>query len=274
MASSFLSALSTIEGGVAIDKFIQTIDGMLNTVLTSSIYTTAMGVFLPVGISLCVVYFCIEVMDRTSQRSFTIDHLILQLIRFVIALALVSNLDSLIIGFGELVNAMNTDISAHLASLQGLNQYIKENNNIVNVASSSSNSTNDFLLNLNSILSFVFNACIQLGILVIGIERAIAIGAKGVLAPIIVPDVYHNGLNSSGIKFLKGLFADYFTSTMVIFVIEACSIVAFPNVNPDTSTQYMPGEKIITGIICIVILRGALKNTRQRAQQLVAGTLD
>jgi len=132
---------------------------------------------------------------------------------------------------------------------------------------------------MNSCTAIIFNIIIQYGIILVGVERALVIGAKTVLAPLIVPDIYHNGLNSSGIKFLKGLLGDYFQTTMVVLVIVMCCATGFGDVALLESGDVLgfvllPGKTLIASLIAVVLLYSGLKKSRNYAQQIFMGIAD
>ena len=272
-----LDSISTIRGGVAVPTFMNLMDKMLEAILISPVFNAAFGLLIPAGIALCVVYACIELMDKTARQSFNTENVILQIMKFLAVYALVSNIDTLIIGFGDFVSAINTDILNYLGDMggavEGLNKVIENNNEVVQISSGLNNATSVNFMQVNTALAKVFNIIIQVMIIKIGVERAIIIGAKSLIAPIIVPDIYHNGMNSSGIKFLKGLLGDFFATTMTIFIIEMCCIVAFTG-EANGKMQYLPGNNWIPAFTSLVVLYGGLKKGRERAQQVIMGTID
>ena len=269
-----LNSFSRIRGGVAVDVFVQLMDNLLRLILTSDVFNVGYKILIPTGCALCVIYCCVELIDKTSHQSFNLENILLQLLKFFAVYALVSNIDTIIMGFGELVTAINSEVINYLTDLNGLNQLIENNNKVITASASINSTAGNTSMQINRALSTVFNVIIQVMIIKIGVERAIVIGAKSLIAPIIVPDIYHNGMNSTGIKFLKGLLGDYFTTTMTIFIIEMCCIVAFTDVQAAEPTHYLPSGTIIKGFTALVVLYGGLKNTREKAQQVIMGTLD
>ena len=264
-----------MRNGVGINVFINLMDSMLEAVFNSSIFTTTFGVFIPVGISLCVVYFCVELMERATALSFSPDIFIRQMIRFLIAFILVSNIDSLIMGFNTFVNAINSQIINGLSGNITFGEYLRNNNDIIAMGKDYRTATGTAAVGANIIVAATFNVVIQFFIITIAVKRAITIGIKSILAPIIVPDIYHNGLNSGGIKFLKGLFADFFQTTVIIFVVEMASIVALQNgLSEYHSVALSSAQAISSGIICGFVIIGALRKSSQYANAIMSGSTD
>ena len=273
----YLAQFGKMKNGVGIDAFVNNMNEILDIILESSEYQGVISVLIPIGLLLCVVYFCIDIMDRVANINFNFETLLRRLIRFIFVFMVVSNLPALLSGTNEFVKLLNGEITSSFSASNDFAAFIEGNNDLITAqAAINQNSTDGVLTGLNSFIALIFNVSLQLITIMLGVERAIMIGVKGALAPLIVPDMFNNGINSSGMKFLKGLFANYLQTTVVIFLTEMACIVAFDNgtsVTGHSSIVFMGMDTIVAGVIVTCVLVGTLKRSSEYAQQMMEGRL-
>lgn len=273
----YLAQFGKMKNGVGIDVFINNMDNILNIILDSPEYQNVISVLIPVGLLLCVVYFCIDIMDRVANVNFNFETLLRRLIRFIFVFMVVSNIPALLSGTNQFVSQLNGQITSSFVASDQFASFIEGNNDlIIAQAGLRANATDGVLGKLNSFIALIFNVSLQLITIMLGVERAIMIGVKGALAPLIVPDMFNNGINSSGMKFLKGLFANYLQTTVIIFLTEMACIVAFSDgtsITGHSHVAFMAIDTIVSGVIVTCVLIGTLKRSSEYAQQMMEGRL-
>ena len=262
-------AFGNFRGGVNVDTFSGFMQDMLNLGLNAPIYNSLLNALIPVGIALCLMYCLLELMEKVALVQFSAETFIRQMMKFVIAYAIVTNIPSLLRGFSDIVSDFNTTIAGSINHYENFNEIIKlnaERSSVLNALSATFNSL--FSVAFAS-AGFLLNTMAMFSIIGVAIERTLTICIKGALAPIIVPDIYKNGLSSSGIKFLRGLFANYLEATIVLLVVELCCIVVFENTNAFSAAFTMGLAPLFTIIVCLFIVRGSLKRVPQYAQEIM-----
>ena len=274
----YLEKFAKMKNGVGVEVFVNNMDKILDLVLQSEAYKNALAVLIPLGIVLCVVYFCIDIMDRVSHNNFNVETFLRRFMRFLFVYAAVTNIPALLTGTNDFVHAINEQIMVGLNATDSLAGIISNNNDLITSANAlRQNATGGMLASINSAVAMLFNLVLQFTTISLGVQRAITIGIKGVLAPIIVPDMFNRGVNSSGMKFLKGLFADYLQTTVLIFLVEMSCIVAFgtdPLPTDNGGIYFLAMQSLVSGIIVAIVLLGAVNKTDEYASQMMEGRVN
>lgn len=249
--------LKTNSDGV--DPFTAMMQTVLDAALNSDTFTALFEVLVPVGLVLCIVYFMLDFMERSISFNFSTDSIIFQFTKLIFALAVITNLPSLITGFNEFTQLINQEIteviSANASEESGINfmNHLIESNNNTLMAEGEQNTADpaNAMGFFDSSVIFVLTVLLQISILTLAIKRAVKIAVKSIFSPIVAADLYKNGMNSSGIKFLKNLLGDFMQSTIVLLIIELTSIVLRSNERLADSGSTVIGLGDILGTICI-----------------------
>ena len=260
--------------------FLQIMSDMVDYVLQLEFYQNLLSFFTPFGILFCIVYFSVELIDKATSVSFTLDSIIVMFMKFIIAFAIVTNVDSIMLGMNDFVNAMNEDITSQLTGLEYLENMWEKASEAGTIAGSLRIGTGMLVGALQILYTFLFGAATQYFIIGVACARAIAIGVKSIIAPIIVPDIFVNGLNSSGIKFLKGLFGDFLQSTVILFSLEICCMLCISFGEVGVSAHGYESALVgnlfdgLAGFICVFILISTIKNSKSYATNILYGFLN
>lgn len=270
----YLDKFGKMKNGVGVEIFVNTMDQILSLIINSTQYQQVLSLLIPIGVILCVIYFCVDIMDRVANVNFNIETLVRRFARFLFVYVVIVNIPSLLTGVNDFISALNEEIMSGLTATDGLAAYIESNNDLITTSNAiRENSTGGLIAFINSGIALMFNVILQFTTISLGVQRAVTIGVKGALAPLIIPDMFNNGMNSSGMKFLKGLFADYAETTAVIFLVEMSCIVAFggdTTVTGHSSIAFLAVETLVSGIIVSIVLIGSV----QKAGQYISSAME
>lgn len=252
--------ITSYDFGGSIKPTIEFIDGLLNMVLNSKIFNLCYDMLVPIGIILCAVYFGVELMDRASSTNFSVETIIRQFLRFFIVVVLISNLPNFLLGMVQFSIFLCKEL-LETVDITAIRDVYPAMNYTIGF------STYRTLSNLisNTFLTYVLRI---FGVFV-GISRAFTVAFKCFLAPIIVPDMYNNGLNSSSMKFLRGFLADCMQTTAIVVVYCICMYALSGETEAYAAISAFLGPFI--GFIMALVLIGALPKTNHYINQMLEG---
>ena len=276
----FSNSASIMSDGA--EYFLSIMDSMVEFIIKTTFYESLLDFFTSFGILFCIIFFAVELTDKATSVSFTLDSIIHMFMKFIIAFALVTNIENFMLGMNEFVAAMNTEICDSLGSLDYMKDMWEKASEAGIFAGALRIGTGTLVTFMQVYYLILFGMATQYFIVGVAVARAIAIGVKSVIAPIVVPDIFVNGLNSSGVKFLKGLFGDFLQSTVILFLIEICCIISVNicGVSSDVSSHGFESALVggaadsLAGFICVFILISTMKNSKAYATNLLYGFLN
>lgn len=204
------------------DEWFYTIfQDVLDVCFRNNVLNNIFSLFVPVGIALCVVFATLDVADRIATVNFSTTDLLFCGIRLLIAVILISNLKTILDLLFDFTDGIALSLST--ANAAGL--------------ATANTEWNSLMLGVESSMGNIIRFLTQFYVLTVAFTRAFKISIKTAVAPIAVPDVYKNGLSSNGMKFIKGLFADYMQIIFIFVVLDLASILM--SVTPILTT-YQP----------------------------------
>lgn len=234
-------------------KLIWFMDGFLSVILDNGFFGFLFNIMLPIGVLLCVIYFALELMDKATTTNFSVETIFRQFLRLFIAIVIMTNVRELtrgIVGFAYFL----------------CEQMLKDG--IVSLDYHPAEFAARYSANVHytimSILNGALNFALKFYGITIGVMRAITIAVKIFISPIIVADVYNNGLNSSGIKFFRGLLADCLQTTVITILYVLCMMAT-------TAFSENQGTGFLVGIIVTFVLVGLLPKTNSYMNQVLEG---
>jgi hypothetical protein len=260
----FLVSFATGLGSLSpdLDYISKRMDQILIYIMNSSLYQSLSTVFAELGMVLLLIYFLVDLMEKSASDNFDIEVFIRQLIKFVLGFAVMSNLSDLVIGIGNFVMAINTEVCGQLASLTvskyWANTITQVNGQLSSLALGGSLGLSQAGGTKNVIFICIFQIIVYWLTWSLSISRAFKLGYKCLLAPMVCADIYTNGLNSRGVKHLKSIFALYFQSTMILLIMVCVNSIC----NNMTSSVW-------AGIIGLFVLANSIKSSEDFANDIV-----
>lgn len=233
-------------------------DQILEMLLTNPVYDAILGIMSQIGIALLLGYFLVDLLEKVSDVQFTLDIFIKQLIKFVIGFAIMSHLPEILIFFKDFSTALTNSLST-FGNGTGWAETVKEINDGLERISTDSNisMTNGGALR-DLIFAVGFQLVIQFATWELSISRALQIGYKSLLAPIACADMITNGMSSSGVRYLKDIFALYLQTAVILLAVICTDLIC------------LNGEKgAWTGIVGLFILNSSIKSSKQIAGEIV-----
>lgn len=249
--------------------FTSMMQNILDSALNLPIYQTMLDVCLPIGICLTLIYCLLELADKVSMSNFSTDTIIFQFIKFVIVFTVITNTQSILVGMNEFNSSINTDIQSYFTSYSILDEYIDYCNVLSSSGAAIADTTSAYMASITVKSATLFNVVAQVLIVWVSVIRAMKICIKSAFAPLVIPDMYNNGLSSSGFKYLKSIFGLYMQSTIVLLIVEMTMLLSssggYSVVAALTNFQIV---NMIGPFICLCILVGSIKKTESFAEEI------
>lgn len=200
-------------------------DLILQKMLNSSVYSVLIDVFAQVGVVLLLVYFAIDLLDKVSDVQFNLEIFVREFVKLIVAYAIMTHLSALLKGACDVVMAINQEILAVTnASTSGYWANVAKETNTYALGDISIDSA-------GMIWKLVFLAGSQIVMQfltwTLSVDRALKIGYKSIMAPIACADMITNGMQSTGIRYIKSIIALYLQSTVMLIIMfcinEVCA---------------------------------------------------
>ena len=213
------------------------------------IQTVATSTLIPIGITLCLFYFLLEMIEEATRDNFTVEHIVRGLIKLCLGVMLIENLlpsgsgsnatDGILLGIANFASALVENLSD---------------------VSWSDTITTDFsglsifslIGNILALINQPVGAYLLMYIAVwfVSITRNITIAVMAVYAPIAMADIFHRGLDSNGVQFVKR----YAAVCLQIFIIGAIA-VGISTLFTDPNYVSLTGVKtILIGFACASLI--------------------
>lgn len=203
------------------------------TDLIKNIYQNVM---VPIALSLLVIYFVCTLIEKSTNEQFTYEQMFLLFAKMIVAVFLIDKGYDLMMKFQEVglgfLNSFHT-----VASDKGLTSgsgAIANDDNLkalykayLGVDYPNEPGWIDGIKNLISgrgitlLLAWVFSFVVKIAVYLIVFMRILEVFLRTMFAPVALSDVFYNGLNSTGFRFLK----NYLAVSMQIVVIYGCVIL-------------------------------------------------
>lgn len=230
-----MESIETFFGGGATSGLVEWMRGILGAaqdVLAADLMQTAMSAMSGIACSLMVLYFFMHLADQVNRDLFTMDKMIVMFIKLVLSFAVLANLPVLVnnlIRVGLLMfNLMESNFLVDPETLidiqvtaDSINQ---EYNSGLSVIFGFVQHLKVWLLctiaNLLYMIVMIIGYFISTSTILMGLARA-------VFSPIAVVELFEDGSRSSGIRYLKGMVADFMSlAVMYIIIIMASQVSA------------------------------------------------
>ena len=192
------------------------------------------NVMVPVAVSLLIIYFVVALIEKSTNEQFTYEQLFLLLAKMVIGIFLINKGFEILLKLEEaaldIFNLLKTE-----ASGQGLGVDIKNAGEVpdaikdlfkemTGVKWPADGKELSFIKSIQAFLSagipvllaWLAQLIIVLVLHTICFLRVMEIYVRSMFTPIALSDIFYNGLNSTGFRFLKNFFAT-FLQVVVIY---------------------------------------------------------
>lgn len=229
-----MEAIDTFFGGGATEglvNWMQDVLGSAQTILEGGLMTTAMAAMSGIACSLMVLYFFMHLADQVNRDLFTMDKMIVMFIKLVLSFAVLANLPILVnnlIQVGMLMfNLLET-------------RFTVDPDTLIDIQVTADSINQEYNSGINWILGFITHIpmwllctianILYMIVMVIGYfisTSTILMGlARAVFCPIAVVELFEDGSRSSGIRYLKGLVADFMSLAVMYIIIVMASQVS------------------------------------------------
>jgi hypothetical protein len=221
-----------------------------------TLWNNAKGVYnklIFLGQILATIYFLLGLMDKLFTTSFSAEHLVRELIKYFATLIVISQGFTII----EYALGLSSIIYDKLTAAQfdqlgvGSSCYFTNAANRKNIWESIGN----MLLNL---FPYIFLQISQAIIRIVAWKRVLEIVVRVMFAPIGMADSISNGVNSSGIRYVKKILAGAIQGSLILAVSIAFNLIKGELTAPGSLGVFTGlGVVLLAGVCVTLILRTA-----------------
>ena len=227
----------------------EVITGNTTTDMMKSMKPVYTDIVSPVGEALIVLFFLIELIDKTTKDNFSVEHFFKLMLKVVIAKFLIENGWDILTGCinvgSNLARAITSDPKGLTSKSKVLDQYAKE--------IQETNTIGNLGMIIQWFLPWVFAWISKMICIVICWGRMIELGVRAVTAPISMADIFQDGTHSGGFRYLRKFLGVCLQAAVIMIVIQVSGIIQGLIIGKDTVTMF---KAVVVGLsTCMLVVR-------------------
>lgn len=227
----------------------EVITGNTTTDMMKSMKPVYTDIVSPVGEALIVLFFLIELIDKTTKDNFSVEHFFKLMLKVVIAKFLIENGWDILTGCinvgSNLAGAITSDPKGLTSKSKVLDQYAKE--------IQETNTIGNLGMIIKWFLPWVFAWISKMICIVICWGRMIELGVRAVTAPISMADIFQDGTHSGGFRYLRKFLGVCLQAAVIMIVIQVSGIIQGLIIGKDTVTMF---KAVVVGLsTCMLVVR-------------------
>lgn len=227
----------------------EVITGNTTTDMMKSMKPVYTDIVSPVGEALIVLFFLIELIDKTTKDNFSVEHFFKLMLKVVIAKFLIENGWDILTGCinvgSNLAGAITSDPKGLTSKSKVLDQYAKE--------IQETNTIGNLGMIIQWFLPWVFAWISKMICIVICWGRMIELGVRAVTAPISMADIFQDGTHSGGFRYLRKFLGVCLQAAVIMIVIQVSGIIQDLIIGKDTVTMF---KAVVVGLsTCMLVVR-------------------
>lgn len=227
----------------------EVITGNTTTDMMKSMKPIYTDIVSPVGEALIVLFFLIELIDKTTKDNFSVEHFFKLMLKVVIAKFLIENGWDILTGCinvgSNLAGAITSDPKGLTSKSNVLDQYAKE--------IQETNTIGNLGMIIQWFLPWVFAWISKMICIVICWGRMIELGVRAVTAPISMADIFQDGTHSGGFRYLRKFLGVCLQAAVIMLVIQVSGIIQGLIIGKNTVTMF---KAVVVGLsTCMLVVR-------------------
>ena len=214
------------------------------------------NVMLPFGCALMVLWFLIFLMNKASEQSFSIEVMAKTFIKLVFAYMFMRSginiLGNLIGAGGSLIHSVRGSITSTNTMADQLITML--NNDVAGQTGLGSLMTAIFWY-IKLLIPFLFALIMKAIVSIIAIGRIIELAIKACFAPIAFADMFAEGTNGQGFRFIKGFLATCLQGAVIAVIAIIYAQIA-PSIFTAASTDFWGGilSYLVSGFAAVALV--------------------
>lgn len=268
----FGSGLITSVGDM-IDSVFSALSNLLVT------YDGVINVMFGVAASLMVIYFFQSLIDQASRDMFSLEKLIVAFIKMLVAFSVMVYLPDILQLILRLGGAFTAVIEEAASATDDASVAETLRDNYRNYFSSFTHIIAGIGYVLTLIIPWIICLVCELMAKFIIISNGVMFGARMIFSPVAISQLFEDGSRSSGMKYLKGLFADAISFSVILLIMlvaNSFALSAFEGgaeianmVAPEKLREILDWEGIINIIITRLVIAGGMASASKIAHDVL-----
>lgn len=178
---------------------------------------TIFDLLKPVGFALITTFFIIHMIDAVSKDTITLDNFVKSLIGLVIVISLAANSGQIMTAIFNIGESSIDSVYSGITQPDGSSDKSIVDQHIDEAAETLTINYGAAAIFLALIL-WLMHQIVIIGIDVAAFSRIIDIGWRAACMPIGLSNSFEGGVNSSGIRYLKGFIAAVFSGALMLII--------------------------------------------------------
>ena len=256
--------------GTDIIRTMNRYETILSYTRSMTMFGTVISVMKTLAIGITVLLFFIDLGDKVAEKNFSIEHLFKSMLRYYVSFIFIMQSDTIIT---YLLRAC-TDVATSITTTGGASYNFFEKdvnrtmfiNGLANI-----DVVNQLGYLADCLIPWILCMIAQVIIQFVLISRILEITVYTMFAPIALADVYKEGTRSSGVRFIKKLFALGLQVVVIILINEATQAIVLA-VNSGTADSIFGLLKVVeleSGDPVAALSSGALVFTKESIQEFL-----
>lgn len=241
---------------------------MSNVFISGNAISKIYSAFTSIGLLLILVYFAMDIFDKLSSENFTIDVLMLDMVKIIAGVALINNglyIVQGLVGMSDYISeyVISGILANTVPDVSGTTGDLGDDTwsiigNVIKIIIEEAFAYSKYSLNL--LESMIIGVVAMIATQIIAYERAILLAIRTLLSPFIFADIVGHGLSNKAMHHIKSIFAICLEGPIIILA------VAF--VNQAVGDSY---SVAFSGIILVFATVKLMFGANQIAKEIVGG---
>lgn len=224
----------------------EVITGKSTSDMMEQMKPTYTDIISPVGEALIILFFLIELIDKTTKENFSLEHFFKLMLKVAIAKLLIENGWSILSGCIDIGSNLTLAITAESTALDGvLDKYATDIQN--------ANPIGNLGMIIQWSVPWIFAWVSRLLCIVVCWGRMIELGVRAVAAPIAMADIFQDGTHSGGFRYLRKFLAVCLQAFIILIIIQVAGIIQGLIIGQNKITMF---KAVIVGLTtCMMVVR-------------------
>lgn len=258
----------------SISTEIQHAFAILNNILADPVYSKFINALMGIGALLMMLYFFQSMIDQASRDMFSFEKLIVAFIKMIVAFTVMIYLPELLqlvlkLG-GAFVDFVNESFSPVSGEALESTEKLRESYNTYFRATKFIEACGCMI---GLLVPWLISMFCELLSKFIVYSNGIMLGVRMVFSPVAVAQLFEDGSRSSGIRFLKGLFADALGFSIVLLIVLVANAFAGGGTNaipnPEDLQDGLGWAGMVNATLAKLVIAGGMAGASKIAHDVM-----
>lgn len=208
-----------LHGTAPIIRVFEKYGSMFETLYSNNVFSSIIAVMQTVGITVCMVYFLLELADKATQEMLSLEQLFLLFLRLLIAYVLIANCIQLLKGFID----FGTALSAEIDEVNVASTLFQQHGDVIREGLEDISADAGIGYAIKLLIPYLIVLVSNVVVYFISISRSVELTIRVIFAPFAIANIYHDMQRSEGFRYLRKILA---LSLQVVVCLGICLAIS------------------------------------------------